>query len=979
MPLLNPSKTPPGGFQYFIPQLGPVGWWLPNPVSHTLESAAKLVLQQHLVNPRFNLPTEFATVKSMVEEYQCRRLKYDPAWCCPESESLKKNSNQILSLDQFPQAQPSAASAAAVATAPLAERISKLAAGSQILRDWWGEGGLPVSKTLAEARASVCVRCGCNQKGDWLNKVPSTIAGAILEQRRCKDKLQMRVSQEAQIMTCNACECHLPLKVWVPLSNIEPFTSDKTWKRLPQHCWMQTEARSPIVVFPFCPFDLELAIKNLTWQKSLGGCPKHRALLVAAIQVSESNRKKVRELAEQVFAHVDLITTPKELENERWPIGANYMFKTAAEWLADSRSPFFWHEPDAWPLRSGWMDELEREYYQHGKPFMGCIVPCDQPGLPAKSLAGVAIYPPRTFDLLGAQIKTTGDCRGCDAWDVATAGLVVDKAQHTNRIFHFWGQKDKAPFIVPWTMPDQVENAFPLTRVPPEAVIFHRCKDDSLVNTIQPRITVRESPLTVVITNWGRPAHVWKAFESCRAVGVRNIVISSSSCNAELERVHQRIKAIKPDVIINAIAGDNGCNEMWLRGVKLAKTPWIHILHDDDTLLPAFAKVEERITHKMGFMHWNAKTDKTLPDRPSGVYPIDVYRPLTAREYSMSPIMGLFRKEHLIEVLEKAETVRDKFLLRPGMMIGNDLIIWLAAVDKYNRFYYLNDACVDYGYWEGSTTVDDVQGRKLRIKPLFDAFKVWYRENHPTDRKPIIWHVFEQHRVSEQSERDRREIVWQSWNNLYSQGTVKPVPLSMPYLRDSRKIGGKRSLPYVKDVLENGLTCARDNDVIMFTNDDIILHRRLPELVFDALERWPAVSSHRAEYGAIIGAHLVKDDPAVFKSAVPHPGRDVFAFRAGWLRTHLHEIPDYLVGAPCWDTAMAAYIRHAAGFPGINRTKNSQCIDAELPFGFCAHIMHHAAWTINKMSDKCNAHNAALATAQLKRLYPTSTEDLMTI
>lgn len=250
------------------------------------------------------------------------------------------------------------------------------------------------------------------------------------------------------------------------------------------------------------------------------------------------------------------------------------------------------------------------------------------------------------------------------------------------------------------------------------------------------------SQITTVITNFKRPDHLMEAFRSCLACGVKNLIISASGEDNLLKITHQRIKAAKPDTIIDSIKGDRGCNEMWLRGVRLVKTPWIHILHDDDKLLPGFKQVEAdlELNLDVGFYHWDgAKHGKWtignyrfLPYQKTGIYDVDILEEVLTKPNlnSISPVAGLFRTAHVLETLEECEAnFGEAFNIRPNMMVGNDLMIWLRAMEKYQKFKYYAEPLISYGHWVGSTSFYDgaVTGDGKLI-PIYNRTRdYWYR------------------------------------------------------------------------------------------------------------------------------------------------------------------------------------------------------------------------------------------------------------
>jgi hypothetical protein len=85
-----------------------------------------------------------------------------------------------------------------------------------------------------------------------------------------------------------------------------------------------------------------------------------------------------------------------------WPHGPNFYWYQTIVYLKSINNPlpWFWMELDVTPIQEGWIDSLEEEYKNLGKPCLGVIQRADNI---LTHLAGTAIYPPN-IDLI------------CDSW-----------------------------------------------------------------------------------------------------------------------------------------------------------------------------------------------------------------------------------------------------------------------------------------------------------------------------------------------------------------------------------------------------------------------------------------------------------------------------------------------------------------------------------------------------------------------------------
>lgn len=148
---------------------------------------------------------------------------------------------------------------------------------------------------------------------------------------------------------------------------------------------------------------------------------------------------------------------------------------------------------------------------------------------------------------------------------------------------------------------------------------------------------------------------------------------------------------------------------------------------------------------------------------------------------------------------------------------------------------------------------------------------------------PRVIHVCDRFGLTERHERAKASWVVAS---------LEGAPNACSFGRSARDIGDPRALPYFKDVLSTGMCDARDDDVILWTNDDICV---LPGLV-------PYLRRNVSLFGAIS-----------MRRDATHMGRDLFAFTAGWLRRYWSELPDYIQGASDFDLGVASMIRAKRG------------------------------------------------------------------
>lgn len=206
----------------------------------------------------------------------------------------------------------------------------------------------------------------------------------------------------------------------------------------------------------------------IAWIKELGGIPENHVLLVSdgktAIRDAES------------FVSFETIRTPFTLPDESHPRGANWMFETALKHLQRSgnKLPILWLEPDAVPLRRGWLQEIEREYSDAkfaGKKILACVTRLGDGRYPKQIPSGIAVYPPNAwsyYSKLAVNRKI--------AWDIQFADKVIPMVYPSKTIANVVNHKNPPTFKA---------GGLELSDIPKSAAIWHPCKDDSMINLLR--------------------------------------------------------------------------------------------------------------------------------------------------------------------------------------------------------------------------------------------------------------------------------------------------------------------------------------------------------------------------------------------------------------------------------------------------------------------------------------------------------------
>lgn len=192
----------------------------------------------------------------------------------------------------------------------------------------------------------------------------------------------------------------------------------------------------------------------------------------------------------------------------------------------------------------------------------------------------------------------------------------------------------------------------------------------------------------------------------------------------------------------------------------------------------------------------------------------------------------------------------------------------------------------------------------------------------------VEWHENSDPRVS------RAQSTWDKtgW-------TVKQY---REYSRDARSLGDPRALPFMRDVLTNALSGASHHDYIVMTNDDNGLSENADREIRSVLSRAVMATGRRFD----------PEEPT-------HIGRDLIAFRAGWLKHNFDLIPDFILGAPEWDLWAAAFARKLCGADWSEKTSHVHCGVCEITSGVVTHERHVSHWSKNQ-GDQSARYNVKL-------------------
>jgi hypothetical protein len=221
-----------------------------------------------------------------------------------------------------------------------------------------------------------------------------------------------------------------------------------------------------MVVLGFSHRDVEAAGGLLRWIGELDSTMTlcHELVLLSSSMVKAEDQAAMDMLGRSVFP----LTTSRHqiVADERNLITApKALFRIALLEISKPHPvPFLWLEADCVPMCPDWLDKIEAAYQLCGKPFMGTIYPHPRP-----HFNGCCIYPPCALRYNPFLVGESGY-----TFDNDHPELTMRHGHNTPLIQRMFADPVT---ITPMTFPDQDS----LKVISPECVLFHGCKDGSLI------------------------------------------------------------------------------------------------------------------------------------------------------------------------------------------------------------------------------------------------------------------------------------------------------------------------------------------------------------------------------------------------------------------------------------------------------------------------------------------------------------------
>lgn len=233
---------------------------------------------------------------------------------------------------------------------------------------------------------------------------------------------------------------------------------------------------SLLVVIPVCSKDIARALRNIEHCCTLDGTAPFSALISCERSLDV---KLLTEAASRYFTGgVSVFRYDDYVGDSAWPMPQNNAFQEVARGIETEgnknerrRLPWLFWESDAIPVRAGWISAIAEAHTEGKRHFSGAVtVHMGQSYVP-----GVAIYPWQISHYLLSALLASNH-----PWDrVASVRDGMLKRTHDiTPLIEHTPERDNTHFVTQ----DDVARIIPDT-----AVLFHKCKDGSLLDVLQGR------------------------------------------------------------------------------------------------------------------------------------------------------------------------------------------------------------------------------------------------------------------------------------------------------------------------------------------------------------------------------------------------------------------------------------------------------------------------------------------------------------
>lgn len=210
-------------------------------------------------------------------------------------------------------------------------------------------------------------------------------------------------------------------------------------------------------------------------------------------------------------------------------------------------------------------------------------------------------------------------------------------------------------------------------------------------------------------------------------------------------------------------------------------------------------------------------------------------------------------------------------------------------------------------------------------------------------RAPRFIHAIPMHRMTGNDARraQRAQDTWtEAFGAAWSPRFIYPTDVK----RTAKDLGDHRDFQFVRDLIEDAVGRATDDDIVILSNSDACVLPSIADEARIAVDTFGAFYTHRWDFDRIPPNVTVAD---IQQRAKWYPGSDLFGFSPAWWREHGGQLPDMLIGCEFVDAVLRQLIKFNGG------TELHQCV---------YHEKHPADWKNDKGSP-AKLHNVTMARA----------------
>lgn len=449
--------------------------------------------------------------------------------------------------------------------------------------------------------------------------------------------------------------------------------------------------------------------------------------------------------------------------------------------------------------------------------------------------------------------------------------------------------------------------------------------------------------LTVVVTSFKRAKFLARCLKSVAAAGCSEVVISCACPDKAVQAVISNFSKEAPwvRVFASAIPHDLGCNELWLRGIYYATTPYVLVLHDDDFLDPSFGStyrdlICQHLDKGVGLVSWRGaiitgEASKEDKDAIPAEYFNGATRILGTAALSevlldktkpaVSPGVSIWRRDVAIQALKEAHDVltTPESYSRPGMMLGNEVLTYLRHCERFDKWFYINKVLTYFGSHPGSESVSMEQSGKYQSVqlPKTNVARDYFLKHRGLAYQPHTRFLLtrSEYVSSNRDEKRRNAYAASTWKHHENNGEIYFLPVFDGMLtRSSRDLGDTRKVPFIRDLLDYAVASARPEDVALLTNTDTCV-------TVDGIDKLRAAFANPNLHAAYGFRHNIPGKlSGPYKDlrwAHADGGIDLIAVRPAWWQKCRDYFPsDMVMGCQWWDHIMRDVINESQ--PGID-------------------------------------------------------------